>query len=243
MNLLMITGTSQGIGLAVARQALQVGYTVLGVSRRESLLGNESHYHHLILDLDNPEARKALMPAALKLLEGQQVERIYLLNNAGMLDPLKAVEKCSSQEIQKILNINLAAPIDLCAQFIAAFEAFKVPKKILNVSSGSALHPMPDMSLYCTSKAGLTMFSKCLALEQASLPWGVSVASLDPGMVETGMQVTARSLSPASFRPAEKFRAAKESGRVKGAGETAAKIVKILEVVEFKGEMLTVETV
>ena len=241
MKLLIITGTSKGLGLELARHALKAGYTVLGASRSASVLQNEENYHHLQLDLEKAEDRSTLMPAAVGLVSLQSLEAVYLVNNAALLEPLKAVERCSLTDVQAHLAVNLTAPIDLCAQFIKAFAWFQGEKKILNISSGSAIHPMPDMSLYCTTKAGLTMFSQCVALEQESVAWGVGVASLNPGMVETGMQVTARAQPESQFRPAVKFKSAKDIGRVKEAPATALKVLGLLETAPFKGQMLSIE--
>lgn len=97
-----------------------------------------------------------------------ELEMICLINNAAMLEPLKSIEECGAWEINKNLQISLIAPIVLSSCFIKQTHHFQGRRKIINISSGSGKYPAPDMSIYCTAKAGLNMFTHCVGAEQKS---------------------------------------------------------------------------
>ncbi|WP_261378376.1 SDR family NAD(P)-dependent oxidoreductase [Paenibacillus agilis] len=118
-------------------------------------------------------------------------------------------------------------------------EEFQVRKKIINISSGSAVYPVPDMSVYCSAKAGLNMFTQCVGQEQANRTSPVEIVAIDPGMVDTELQKSAREQDPLTFAMAGPFNEAYTSGQLKSTEYVAKQIKLIIEKEYEAGVMLT----
>jgi benzil reductase ((S)-benzoin forming) len=224
----MITGTSRGIGAALASRLLAEGHVVLGVSRSAAESLQSERYHHLKCDLADASAATQIVTKAESLVAEASCEFLCLVNNAARLEPLKAIEECSSFEIEAHIQIGLIAPMALTSKFIHTFAQLACRKKVAFISSGAAIQAMPGASSYCSSKAGLTMFSRCVGMEQKGREKGFETVSINPGMVETDMQVTARSKSDEEFQMAPYFKEAQQSGKVQELGPVVEKIARIL---------------
>ena len=236
----IITGTSRGIGAAVAARLLETGNRVVGISRSPSPLDGEPGYRSVRASVTDTDWIDPLFEAVRKELADSDVDMLCLLNNAAVVEPVHAIETCAADAIGQHVDVNLTAPIQLTARFMACFGDLDLRKKVVFMTSGAAHAAMPDMALYCTSKAGLAMFAQCVAREQAGRAKGYEIAQVSPGMVETHMQELARSQSPGTFRPSGMFRSAKASGAVQDPGSVAKKICEILAARTGMGESVSV---
>jgi len=157
----IITGTSRGIGEALTKMLLEKEHHVIGISRGASdILSRHKNYTHYNYDLTDTANIEQLLSGILIKLKIEETEMICLVNNAAMLEPLKSIENCEPEEISKSLSINLVAPIVMSSCFIKLTDHLKVRRKIVNITSGAGVHPLEDMSMYCTAKAGLNMFTR-----------------------------------------------------------------------------------
>lgn len=86
-----------------------------------------------------------------------------------------------------------------------------IRKKIINISSGSGIYPAPTMSVYCSVKAGINMFTQSVGSEQRNRPNPVEIIAVNPGMVDTDMQRMARGKNEQEFEMAKAFAHAHES--------------------------------
>ena len=148
----LITGTSQGIGKAIAEKFLKEKHTVIGIDRQSASIINENYLHY---ECDVRDYEK------LPELYGRNV----LVNNAG------------TQNEQDI-DINLKALIHITEKY----GIQKDIRSILNIGSASA-HTGAEFPEYCASKAGITAYTKNVALRVA--PYNATCNSLDPGGVIT----------------------------------------------------------
>jgi benzil reductase ((S)-benzoin forming) len=153
---------------------------------------------------------------------------ISLINNAGMLAPVRPVEECSPEEIITNNNVNLVAPMILSSLFIKFVKNFNAEKRIINISSGAGKYPINGWSSYCTSKSGIDMFTQCCALEQDNKEGSVKVLSFAPGIVDTDMQKEIRSMSSENFPEVNKFIEYKEKGHLLSPEYAAGKIAELL---------------
>jgi len=224
----LITGTSRGIGEALAHRLLGEGQVVLGVARSSAESLQSERYHHLKCDLADASVASQIVTKAESLLEAQSFEFLCLVNNAARLEPLKPIGECSSFELEAHVQIGLIAPMALTSRFIHTFAHLPCRKKVAFISSGAAVQAMPDASAYCSTKAGLTMFARCVGLEQGQKEGGFETVSINPGMVETSMQVTARSKTDGEFKMAPYFKEAHASGKVQELDPVVGKIAKVL---------------
>lgn len=223
MHLFIVTGSSRGLGAAMARQLVQAGHTVIGIARQPQAGLQAEQW---ALDLADP------WPAAQRLQAWLQAHTGWhsatLINNAALLSqpgPLAATELA---ELSAALRVGLEAPAMLSRVFLAG--TVDVPtRRILNISSGLGRRPMAGSVAYCAIKAGLDHLSRALALEEP----GVAIESLAPGVIDTDMQVQLRGADPARFTEQARFQGLKDAGQLQTADATAAAIVRRLLLPDF----------
>lgn len=230
MKVFIITGTSRGLGQAIAEQLLAPDHLLISVSRNrnEELLAKSGNVRHIPHDLNQTDRLEDLMFQVFDSLDRSRLEGIYLINNAGVVSPLTNVELGDPSAITANVHINLLAPILLSSLFIRYTRDLQVEKRIINISSGSAQNVLPGMSVYCATKAGLDVFTKCIGLEQADGPGAVKIVSVWPGMIDTALQQEARSRDSSQFAAAGLFHTAKENGMLASPEQMAGKVIKLL---------------
>jgi NAD(P)-dependent dehydrogenase (short-subunit alcohol dehydrogenase family) len=233
-KLALVTGTSSGIGAAVATQLLATGWDVVGVARRPARL-TEARYHHVQLDLADPKALVTRIPAALDgRLGADSVRRVALVNNAATAGSAGPLDRLELEPLLEVYALNLAAPIWLMGYCKRAVRP-GVPVRIVNVSSGAAVNPFPGLGAYGSGKAGLRMAGMIYAAELDSPPAGaaaapdISILSYEPGVVETEMQVAARATPETVFPWVGIFHQFKEQGLLVPPEMPAREITAYLE--------------
>ena len=235
---ILITGTSRGIGEMLAQKLLEQGNTVLGVSRNRSDLLTSEHYHHLSFDLTDTSVIDRILVKAAQIIDQQSHDFLCLVNNASMLEPLGAIEDCSFSEIEAHIRVGLIAPMILTSGFIRDFSDRNARKKIAFVSSGAGNNPILGGSAYSTAKAGINMFTRAVGLEQQSIENGFEVVAFSPGMVETSMQKTIRSKTSQEFASADRFKQAKQMGRVQERSEIMDRLIALIEDHQENGQFI-----
>ena len=98
-----------------------------------------------------------------------------------------------------------------------------LPRRVINVSSGAAQTALAGESVYCVAKAGMEMLTKALAVEQQAP--GFRAIAVRPGVIDTDMQVFARSQSKDVLPSVELFQGFHRDGRLVAPDVVAAKIV------------------
>jgi benzil reductase ((S)-benzoin forming) len=224
----LITGTSRGIGEALAQEILEKGNTVLGVSRNQSNALRSTKYHHLSFDLTDTSRIGQIMEKVDEIVDNQSLDLVCLINNASAVEPIRSIEKCSATEIESHVRIGLIAPMILTSMFMRKFSDVRIRKKVVFISSGAAFTAFPDLSIYCSSKAGINMFMQCVGLEQKNREYGFEVISIGPGMVDTSMQQAVRSKTRDEFAMVDFFKQAFENGKLQEPSKVAEKIHTIL---------------
>lgn len=218
MHLFIITGSSRGLGAALAQQLSTAGHTVIGIARR--------HHPGLAaeqwtLDLADP------LPAAQRLQAWLQAhggwQSATLINNAALLSQPGPLADTDLGELSAALRVGLEAPALLCRAFLAGTQGVAT-RRILNISSGLGRRPMAGSVAYCAVKAGLDHLSRALALEEPDL----AIESLAPGVIDTDMQVQLRGADPSRFTEQARFQGLKDGGQLQTADDTAARIVRYL---------------
>ena len=233
-RLALVTGTSSGIGAAVADRLLHDGWHVLGVSRRRPDR-NHTEYEHLELDLADTEGLSAAVEGRVApLLQARSWGRVGLVNNAALGGPLGPLERVAPADLLKAHAVNVVAPTWLMA-FLVRCTPEDTPLRIVNVSSGAAVHAIPGLGPYCSSKAALRMAGMVLGAEIGSslrntpAPRDTAILSYEPGVVETAMQQTARGAPAEDFPWVGIFIDFKARGIVVPPEAPARQIVTFLE--------------
>lgn len=194
----IVTGSSRGIGLAIAKAFAREGAHVVLNGRRTSskmLLkvtrGLESHGIKTLIvkgDVGKAETARRLIEKTL----GEFGRIDILVNNVG-ISPLALIEQITEREWDEVFRINLKSTF-LCSKMVLPYMKKQRSGVILNISSGSAKSGGVGAH-YAASKAGVSTFTKSLSFEGA--PYGVRANAISPGPIET-------ELADALFTPERK---------------------------------------
>jgi benzil reductase ((S)-benzoin forming) len=229
----LVTGTSSGIGAAVARRLLDRGWTVIGVARRSPSFGTTA-YRHLALDLADVDAACARIERDVgPTFDETRWARTALVNNAAVGGLLGPTERIAPGDLQRMLAVNVTAPIWLMG-FLLRHGPAATPRRIVNLSSGAATRGFAGLAAYGSSKAALRMAGLVLAEELGSperptpIP-NVAIVSYEPGIVDTEMQTRARSLPPGVFPWVGLFHRFAADGRLVAPEAPAAEIGDFLD--------------
>jgi len=184
----LITGASQGLGVAVAEHFLTEGANVVLCARngdeleaqRERLAATygAEHVWAKPADISVRSDVDALFEAAQSRFPHLSV----LVSNAGVYGPMGSIDAVDWDEWVQAIAINLTGNV-YCAR--KAFAAFKPQRygKIIMLSGGGATNPLPGISAYAASKAAIVRFAETLALEARE--WNIDVNAVAPGALMT----------------------------------------------------------
>jgi 3-oxoacyl-[acyl-carrier protein] reductase len=179
----VVTGSTRGIGHAIASAMAREGARVVINSRRQDAAESAADElgHGAIgigADLADPAGVDALFDAVESRLERIDI----LVNNAGIPMVRESVE-LSLEDWRTTLDINLTAPL-LCAQRAGRSMLARGGGNIVNIASVTAFAPFPKRLAYATTKAGLVMMTRILAAEWAPT---VRVNAVAPGFIRTDL--------------------------------------------------------
>ena len=179
----VITGAAKGLGLAISKEVIEAGYTVIGVGRTESLefrsLPTEKR-EFIEFDLYNLENISDLVNQIINI--SGDVPYALINNAATGLDGLLATQH--SSEISKVISLNLEAPI-LLTKYLTRRMIKHRRGRVINISSIIAETGFSGLSVYGATKAGLEGFSRSLSRELGRV--GITVNCVAPGFMETDM--------------------------------------------------------
>jgi uncharacterized protein len=186
----LITGASRGLGRSIAQTFADRGGEVALVARSGDALeqlAKELDGEAYPTDLSDPAAVEALID---RVENDGPID--VLVNNAG-LDCVCLFADTSAQQVRDLLQVNLAAPLELCRQVMPRMLA-RGHGHIVNVSSMGAMSVTPGVTLYGTSKAGLSQFTSGLRQELRGTPVATTLVQL--GAVKTDMVDNIRGFGP-----------------------------------------------
>ena len=184
----LITGTSSGIGKALAKLLLSENYLVFGYSRTNQI--ENKNFTFTKIDLSNMEEVQKL-----KFPDIDVASDFLLVNNAATIGSILPIHKKTNEEILREYNLNIISPTLFSRKFINNYANNK--KLLINISSGAANKPIPSWSTYCATKSGLDMLTKVIHKEKHE---NLKIFSIHPGVVNTNMQEEIRR-SDANFFP------------------------------------------
>lgn len=187
----LITGASQGLGLAIARAFVEAGASVMICARdagvleqaRVELSALASPDQTIVataVDVSQPDEVDALALAALEAFPQIHI----LVNNAGVYGPMGLVEDVDWRAWVRAIEINVFGSILTCRALLPHFKAQRYGK-IIQLSGGGASNPLPRLSAYAASKAAVVRFAESLALEVTGD--GIDVNAIAPGALNTRM--------------------------------------------------------
>jgi 3-hydroxy acid dehydrogenase / malonic semialdehyde reductase len=178
-NLVVVTGASSGIGLALSKSLLQEGYSVLGIAtnfEKAKLEHPNFSFHQINLaDLDG------LQEALANLIADINMPIKALINNAG-IGKMGYLEQLSVKDIRLLMDTNITSPIIVSKAFLPLLKK-QGAGDILFMGSEAALRGARQGSIYSASKFAVRGFSQALREECGKS--GLRVTLINPGAVRT----------------------------------------------------------
>jgi 3-oxoacyl-[acyl-carrier protein] reductase len=185
-DVVVVTGTSGGLGAAIARGLCADGYTVAGVARREvtasSLDVGEDAYRHFGFDLGDVDGIGGLVKRIV-----DEVGKPYALVNNAAVGVDGMLPTMHNRDIERAIVTNVTAPVVL-AKYAVRHMLSARRGRIVNISSIVAHTGYRGLSVYGATKAAMEGFTRSLARDVG--PRGVTVNAVAPGFLDTEMTRT-----------------------------------------------------
>jgi 3-oxoacyl-[acyl-carrier protein] reductase len=174
----LITGTSRGIGNHLARHFLDRGAIVVGCSRGDyDGIGDERYAHRAVDVSSEPEVVELF-----RFVRETHGRLDVAINNAALNPTLSLVALTPAQAAAETVAANLLGPFLVCREAVKLMMRRK-SGRIVNIGSMATRHEVPGEALYTASKAGLNAFTRVLAKEVAE--HGITCNVVAPAAVES----------------------------------------------------------
>jgi NAD(P)-dependent dehydrogenase (short-subunit alcohol dehydrogenase family) len=185
----IITGASQGLGFEIAKQFVQEGANVMLCARSkeplyqaqqtlQQLAGEKTKVLAQPADVSNLQQMNDLVASALHAFGNLDI----LVANAGIYGTKGLIEEIDWEAWSNAIDINLKGTVLQCRAVLPHFKKQRYGKIII-LSGGGATKPMPHLSAYAASKAGVVRFAETLAEEV--IDFNIDVNTVAPGALNT----------------------------------------------------------
>jgi glucose 1-dehydrogenase len=186
-KVILVTGSSQGIGASIAVRLAQEGADIVvnyhshpeegdDVKNQITALGRRAV--SIGADLSTVDGAGKLIADGVAALGRIDI----LINNAGV-EKNASFWDVTEKDFDLVLNTNLKGPFFLSQAFVRHLQSRKSGGKIINISSVHEDLPFPHFTSYCASKGGMKMVMRNLSIELA--PLGITINNVAPGAIET----------------------------------------------------------
>lgn len=179
----LITGSSKGIGAAIATVLAQNNYDVILLGRNKKTLENLAQKinakGYIVVDLLENNSAQKTFSRTKNIVKNIDV----LINNAGEYLYGK-IENTTNSDIEKLLKLNTQIPYELISLFVKDMKTNNFGR-IINIGSISGVIGEANASLYSMTKSALIGMTKALALELAQN--NITVNTINPGFVQTDL--------------------------------------------------------
>lgn len=182
----LVTGSSQGIGRAIAVRFAQEGADVVVNSR------SSNGMDEVLQEIEALGRRGLAVQADVSKVE--DIRRMFaetiehfgkldvLVNNAGV-ETHAAFWDVTEADYDKVMNVNLKGAFFATQELVKHLRATGRRGKIVNISSVHEELPFPNFTAYCASKGGMKMLTRNLSVELG--PLGININNVAPGAIET----------------------------------------------------------
>ncbi len=182
----LVTGSSGGIGLSIAKELASRKYDLLLIARSEAKLKAlqeeiQNQYkvavQYLVCDLSQPGASKTVIDWSTRF------DVQIVVNNAGF-GIWGNLEQNNNADLHQLVQLNQVVLMELCKGFVPYLKKRSGKSYLLNIGSTAAYQAVPGMAVYSASKAFVVSFTRALRWELKDTNIGVTCFS--PGTTTTG---------------------------------------------------------
>ncbi len=177
-QVLVLTGTSRGIGRYLAEHYCGQGWTVAGCARSESDFSHDN-YHHQNVDVTSEDAVVAWISSIKK--EFGRIDGV--INNAGAANMNHAL-LTPGKTVDRLLEVNFKGTFLVCRETAKVMQRHK-SGRIVNFSSVAVSLSLEGEAVYAASKSAVETYSRVLAKELAKL--NITVNVIAPAPVKTDL--------------------------------------------------------
>src|SRR2546422_10581452 len=205
MNLtkvVLITGVTRGLGLAMAEKFVALGHTVLGCGRSQSAIEKLRRAHPKphdfdVVDVADDDQVRAWSERLLKSHGSPDL----LLNNAAIINQNAPLWKVPREEFDRVIDVNIKGVTNIIRHFLPAMIE-KGRGVIVNFSSGWGRSVDAEVAPYCATKWAIEGLTLALAQE---LPAGMAAVPLNPGVIKTDMLLSCFGASASAYPAPEQL--------------------------------------
>ena len=178
-RVVLITGTSRGIGRYLANHFLSKGDYVIGCSRTAGTISSERYKHYSLEITDDTSI--LLMFSDIR----KEFKRLdILINNAAINPDIAFSVLVCSDAIHRAFETNIIAVMKICKEAVKMMVR-KKKGRIINISSMAAKLEVPGESVYTATKVALNSYTKVLAKEVNA--FGITVNGVAPSAIKTDL--------------------------------------------------------
>jgi NAD(P)-dependent dehydrogenase (short-subunit alcohol dehydrogenase family) len=188
-RLALITGAGSGIGEAIAHAMAKAGARIiaadidgLAAERTAKVIGDGAEgFACNVTDRDRCDGLAAAVRERIGAIS-------ILVNNAGIIRRGTVMEPNTRENWDATLEVNLDGPYNMVTAFLDQLRETK--GTVINIGSIQSFVALPNSAAYTTSKGGVRLLTKALAIELS--PLGIRVNAIGPGFTATPLNATAR---------------------------------------------------
>lgn len=183
-KIILITGTTRGLGRAMAEEFVRLKHTVIGCGRSEQEITNlqktfgAPHFFRQV-DVADDKQVKAWATEVLALFGVPDL----VLNNAALINRNAPLWKIEAAEFDRVIDVNIKGVTNVIRHFVPAMVK-RGSGVVVNFSSGWGRSTDAEVAPYCATKWAIEGLSQSLAEE---VPRGMAVIPLNPGIIDTDM--------------------------------------------------------
>lgn len=183
-KMIVLTGVTRGLGLAMVEKFIELGHTVLGCGRTRDAIDNLRKRFRPPNDFAAVDVAQEsqVEPWAARLLSSNGAPDL-LINNAAVINQNAPLWQVPSDEFDRLIDVNIKGVANVIRHFLPAMVARK-SGVVVNFTSGWGRSVAADVAPYCASKWAVEGLTRALAEE---LPRPMAAVPLDPGVIDTDM--------------------------------------------------------
>lgn len=183
-KVIVLTGTTRGLGRALVSELVAGGHTVIGCGRGEKQLlelraAFPAPHEFATVDVTDSDAVRRWAESVIP----KHGPPDLLVNNAAVMNTTAPLWEIDTEEFSRLIDINVKGVFHVLKAFVPAMVK-RGQGVIVNLSSGWGRSTAPKVAPYCASKYAIEGLTLALAQE---LPAGMAAVPLNPGVIDTDM--------------------------------------------------------